>query len=158
MAGVNQGRTSNQSKMLFDCQTKGNSLKNSGTYGIRTSHVDTGSGSEDCIMGRDGQGGGCDSDHDGSDIGSNYIGSFSGVGVGSETGSGEDGSGDRVMNTSDSGAGGSGTGIAHTRGTGISGYSGGESRASVAPAAVVGHFTHKIVLSLLWLLRLLPFM
>ena len=91
-------------------------------------------------------------------ISSNYIGGCVGVGIGSETGSGEDGSGDRVMDTSDSGAGGGSSGIAHTRGTGISGYSGGESGASVAPAAVVGHFTHKIVLSLLWLLRLLPFL
>ena len=95
-------------------------------------------------MGRDGQGGGCSSGHDGSDIGSKYVGGCSGVGVGGETGSGEDGSGDRVMDTSDSGAGGGGSGIAHTRGTGNSGYSGGESGASVAPAAAVDHFTPKI--------------
>ena len=58
------------------------------------------------------------------------------VGAGGETGSGEDGSGDCVMDTSDSGAGGS----AHIRGTGNSGYSGGVSGASVAPAAAVDHF------------------
>jgi len=98
-------------------------------------------------MGRDGQGGGCSSGHDGSDIGSKYVGGCSGVGVGGETGSGEDGSGDRVMDTSDSGAGGGGSGIAHTRGTGNSGYSGGESGASVAPAAAVDHFTPKIDLN-----------
>jgi len=62
------------------------------------------------------------------------------VGAGSETGSGEDGSGDCVMDTSDSGAGGSASGIIHTRGTGNSGYSGGVSGASVAPAAAVDHF------------------
>jgi len=102
-----------------------------------------------CIMGGDGQGGGCNGSHGGSDISSNYIGGCSGIGVGSETGSGEDGSGDRVMDTSDSGAGGGGSGIAHTRGTGNtgSGYSGGESGASVAPAAAVDHFTPKIDLN-----------
>ena len=36
MAEVNQARTSNQSKTLFRWLTKGNSLKNSSTYGIRT--------------------------------------------------------------------------------------------------------------------------
>ena len=63
-------------------------------------------------------------------------------GAGGETGSGEDGSGDCVMDTSDSGAGGSASGITHTRarGTGNSGYSGGVSGASVAPAAAVHHF------------------
>ena len=55
------------------------------------------------------------------------------VGAGGETGSGDDGSGDCVMDTSDSGAGGSASGITHTRGTGNSGYSGGVSKASVAP-------------------------
>jgi len=64
----------------------------------------------------------------------------SGVGAGGETGSGEDGSGDCVMDTSDSGAGGSASGITHTRGTGNSGYSGGVSGASVTPAAAVDHF------------------
>jgi len=44
-------------------------------------------------MGGDGQDSGCDSGFDGSDIGSNYIGGFSGVVVGGETGSGKDGSG-----------------------------------------------------------------
>jgi len=127
-AGVNQGRTSNQSKTLFHWLTKGNSLKNSVTYGVKTNQVGAGSGGEDCIMGGDGQGG-CDSGHDGSNIGSNYIGRCSGVGFGGET----DRSGDRVMDTSDSGAGSGGSGIAHTRGTGNSGYSGGESGASVAP-------------------------
>jgi len=58
------------------------------------------------------------------------------VGAGGETGSGKDGSGDCVMDTSDSGAGGSASGIT----TGNSGYSGGVSGASVAPAAVVGRF------------------
>ena len=48
--GVNQGRTSNQFKTLFHLLTKGNSLKNSSTYGIRTSQVGVGSGSEDCII------------------------------------------------------------------------------------------------------------
>jgi len=33
--------------------------------------IRAGSGSEDCIMSGDGQGSGCDSGHDGSDIGSN---------------------------------------------------------------------------------------
>jgi len=64
----------------------------------------------------------------------------SGVGAGGETGSGEDGSGDCVMDTSDSGAGGNASGITHTRGTGNSGYSGGMSGASVTPAAAVDHF------------------
>jgi len=147
MAGVNQGRTSNQSKTLFHWLTKGNSLKNSSTYGMRTSQAGTGSGSKDCIMGGDCQGCGCDSGHDGSDIGSNYIGGCSGVGVEGETGSGEDESGDRVMDTSDSDAGGGSSGIAHTRGTGHSGYSGGESEASVDPATAVDHFTPKIDLN-----------
>jgi len=71
----------------------------------------------------------------------------SGVGAGGETGSGEDGSGDCVMDTSDSGAGGGGSGITHTRGTGNSGYSGGETGASVAPAAAVDHYTPKIDLN-----------
>ena len=62
------------------------------------------------------------------------------VGAGGETGSGEDGSGDCVMDTSDSGAGGSARGITHARGTGNSGHSGGVSWASVAPAAAVDHF------------------
>jgi len=48
-----------------------------------------------------------------------------------------------LTHTSDSGAGGGGSGIAHTRDTGNSGYSGGVSVASVAPAAVVDHFTPK---------------
>jgi len=64
----------------------------------------------------------------------------SGVGAGGETGSGEDGSGDCVIDTSDSGAGGSASGITHTRGTGSSGHSGGVSEASVDPAAAVDHF------------------
>ena len=64
----------------------------------------------------------------------------SGVGAGGETGSGEDGSGDCVVDTSDSGAGDSASGITHTRGTGNSGYSGGVSGASFAPAAAVDHF------------------
>jgi len=59
-------------------------------------------------------------------IGSNYISSCSRVGVGGETGSGEDGSGDCVMHTSERGAGGGGSGIVHTRGAGNSSYSGGE--------------------------------
>ena len=91
-------------------------------------------------MSGDGQGGSGDSGHDGSDIGSNYIGGCSGVGVGGETGSGEDGSGDCVMNTSDSCVGGSASGITHTRGTGNIGYSGGVLGASVAPTAVVDYF------------------
>jgi len=62
------------------------------------------------------------------------------VGAGGETGSGEDGSGDCVMDTSDSGAEGSASGITHTRGTGNSEYSGGVSGASVAPAVAVDHF------------------
>ena len=67
---------------------------------------------------------------------------FSEVGAGGETGSGEDGSCDCVMDTSDSGAGGShcASGITHIRGTGNSGYSGGVSGASVAAAAAVDHF------------------
>jgi len=72
-----------------------------------------------------GRGDGGDSGHDGSDIGSNYSGICSRVGVEGETGSGYDGRGDCVKNTSDSGAGGGGSGINHTRGTGNSGYSGG---------------------------------
>jgi len=122
MAGVNQARTRNQSKTMFHWLTKGNILKNSSTYGIRTSQVGAGSGSEDCIMSGEGQGSGYNSGHDGSVIGSNYIGGCSGVGVGGEMGSGEDRSGDRVMDTSDSGAGGGGSGITHTRSTGNSGY------------------------------------
>ena len=62
------------------------------------------------------------------------------VGAGGETGSGKDGSGDCVMDTSDSGAGGSVSGITHITDTGNSGYSGGESGASAAPAAAVDHF------------------
>jgi len=147
IAGVNQARTSNQSKTLFHWLTKGNNFKHNSTYGIRTSQVGAGSGSKDCIMGGDGQGGGCNSGHDGSDIGSNYVDGCSRVGVGGETGGGEDGSGNRVMDTSDSGAGGGGSGIAHTRGTGNSGYSGGDSWASVAAAAAVEHFTPKIDLN-----------
>jgi hypothetical protein len=125
---------------LFHWLTKGNSLKNSSTYGIRTIQVGADSGSEDCIMGGGGRGG---DGHDGSDIGSNYSGGCSGVGVGGVTGSGEDGSGNCVINTSDSGAGGGGSGITHTRGTGNSSYNGGVSGASVAPAAAVDHFTPK---------------
>jgi len=79
MAGVNQRRTSNQSKTLFHWLTKGNSLKNSSTHGVWTSQVGAGSGSQDCIMGGGGGGGGGDSGHDGSDIGCNYIGACSGV-------------------------------------------------------------------------------
>jgi len=71
----------------------------------------------------------------------------SGVGVGGETGSGEDGSGNCVMDTSDSGAGGSASGITHTRGTGNSGYSGGVSGVSVAPAAAVDHFNPRTELA-----------
>ena len=70
-----------------------------------------------------------------------------------ETSSGEDGSGDCVMDTSDSGAGGGG--IAYTKSTGNSGYSGGESGASAAPAAAGHHFTPKIdlnpVIAVVWL-------
>jgi len=91
-------------------------------------------------MGGSGRGGGVDNGHDGSDIGSNYHGVYSGVCAGVETGSGEDGSEDYIMDTSVSGAGGSASGIAHTRGTGISVYSGGVSGASVAPTAAVNHF------------------
>jgi len=137
MAGVNQGRTNNQSKTLFHWLTKGKSLKNSSTYGIRTSQVGAGSGSEDCIMGGDGQGGGCDSDHAGSDIGSNHISGRSRAGVGGETGSGRNGSEHRVMDTSASGARGGGSGITYTRVNGNSGYSGVESGASVAPALLL---------------------
>jgi len=50
MTGVNQGRTSNQSKTLFHKLSKGNSLKKSSTYGIRISRVSAGSGSVDCII------------------------------------------------------------------------------------------------------------
>jgi len=91
-------------------------------------------------MGRSGRGSGVDSGHDGSDIGSNYNSGCSKVSAGGETGSGEDGSGDCVMDTSDSGAGGSASNIAYTRGTGNIGYSDGVSGASVAPAAAVDHF------------------
>jgi len=140
VSGVNRGRTNNQSKTLFQWLKKGNSLKDSSTYGTRTSEVGEGRGSRDCMMGGSGRGGGIDSGHDGSDICSNYHGGCSGVGAGGETGSGKDGSGDCVMDTSDSGAGGSASGIAHTRGTGNSGYSGGVSGASVAPTAAVDHF------------------
>jgi len=41
--------------MLFHWLPKGNSLKYSSTYGIRTSQVGAGSGSEDCIMVRGGR-------------------------------------------------------------------------------------------------------
>ena len=92
-------------------------------------------------MGGDGQGSSCDSGHDGSNIDINYIRGCSGVGVGGEIGSIEDASGDHVMDTNDSGTGDGSRGIAHTRGTGNSSYSGGESGASVAPAAAVDHFT-----------------
>ena len=91
-------------------------------------------------MGGSGRDSGVDSGHDGSDIGSNYHGGCSGVDARGEIGSGKDGSEDCVMDTSDSGAGGSASGIAHTRGTGNSGYSGGVRGASVAPAAAVDHF------------------
>jgi len=137
MSGVNQGRTSNQSKTLFRWLPKGNSLKDSSTNSTRTSQVGAGSGGEDYIMGWGGRGGSVDSGHDGSDIGSNYNSDFSGVGAGGKTGSDDYGSGDHIMDTSDSGAGGSGSGIAHIRGTGNSGYSGGVSGASVAPIAAV---------------------
>jgi len=40
-------------KTLFHWLTKGNSLKNRSTSGIRTSQVSAGSSSEDCIMGGD---------------------------------------------------------------------------------------------------------
>jgi len=139
MSGVNRGRTNNHSKTLSYWLTKGNSLKDSSTYGTRISQVGAGSGSEDRIMGGSGRGGDIDSGHDWSDIG-NYNRGCTGVGAGGETGSGEDGSKDCVMDTSDSGAGGSGRGIAHTRGTGYSGYSGGVSGTSVTPAAAVKHF------------------
>jgi len=82
MSGVNRGRTSNQSKTLFQWLTKGKGLKDSSTYGTRTSQVGEGSGSKDCIMGRSGRGGGVDSGHDGSDIDSNYHCGCSGVGAG----------------------------------------------------------------------------
>ena len=98
-------------------------------------------------MGGNGQGGGCNSSHDGSDIDSNYIGGCSGAGVGGEMDSGEDDSGDYVMDTRDSGAGGCGSGITHTRGTGNSGDSGCESAASVAPALAVDHLIPKIDLN-----------
>jgi len=49
MAGVNQARTSNQPKTLFHWLTKGDSLKNSSTYGIRTSQFGAGICSKDCI-------------------------------------------------------------------------------------------------------------
>jgi len=65
------------------------------------------------------------------------------VGAGGETGSGEDGSGDCVMDTSDSGAGGSVSGITHTRLTGNSGHSGGVSGASVARDDVDGEHWRK---------------
>ena len=66
------------------------------------------------------QGGGCESGHGGNEIDSNlnYMGGCSGFNVGGETGSGEDGNGDRVMDTNESSAGGGGSGFAHTRGTG----------------------------------------
>ena len=51
------------------------------------------------------------------------------------------------MDTSDSSADGGGSGITHTRDTGNSSYSGGESGASVAPAAAVDHFTPKMDLN-----------
>jgi len=79
MAGVIQGKTGNQSKALFHCLTKGNRLKDSSTYGIGTSQVCAGSGSEDCIMGGGCRGGGGDSGHDRSDIGKNYSGGSSWV-------------------------------------------------------------------------------
>ena len=60
--------------------------------------------------------------------------------AGGETGSGDNGSGDCVMDASYSGG---GSGIDHTRGTGNSGYSGVVSGMSVAPAADVGQFTPK---------------
>jgi len=95
------------------------------------------------MTGGGGRGGGSDSGQDGSDIGSKCGGCCSGVGVGSETGSGEDGSGDcvQVMHTNDRGAGGGQSGITHTRGTGNSVYSSGVSGASVTPAAADGHVT-----------------
>jgi len=96
-AGVNQGGISNQSEMLFHWQTKGNSLKDSSTYGIRTSQLGAGSDSKDCIMGRGSRGGGSDSGHDRSDISSNYSSGCSGVGAGGETGSGEHGNRDCVI-------------------------------------------------------------
>jgi len=43
----------NYLKTLFHWLTKGNSLKNRSTSGIRTSQVSAGSSSEDCIMGGD---------------------------------------------------------------------------------------------------------
>jgi len=157
MAGVNQGGTSNQSKILFRSLTKSNSLQDSSTSGIRTSQIGASSGSEDCIMGGGGRGGGGDRGHDGSDIGSNHSGGCNGVGVGGETGSGEHGSEDCVVDTSEKGAGGgaSGNGITHTRGNGKNGYRGGVSGASVAPAVAVDHLTPVIDFapSLLWLLR-----
>jgi len=82
----------------------------------------------------------------------------SGVGAGGETGSGEDGSGDCVMDTSDSGAGGSASGIAHTRGTGNSGYSGGVSGQVLLPLLLlITSILAQISLpSSLWLRRPLP--
>jgi len=91
-------------------------------------------------MGGCGWDGSGDSGHDGSDIGSTYHGGCSGLGTWGETGSGGDGIGDCVMDMNGSGAGDSASGIAHTRGTGNSGYSGGVRGASVAPAAAVDHF------------------
>jgi len=91
------------------------------------------------MMGGSGRGSGIDSGHDGSDIGSNYHDGCR-VGAGGETGSGDNGSGDCVMDTSDSGAGRSASGTAHTRDTRSSSYSGGVSEASVAPATAVDHF------------------
>ena len=155
MEEVNQGGTSNQLKMLTDWLTKGNSLKDSSSYGIRTSQVGAGSVSENCIMVGGGQGGGGDSGHR-SDVGSNYSGGGSGVGVGDKTGSGEDGSGDCVMDmthhTSDSGGGGGSGGISHTRVIFNRGYGGGLTVASVAPTTAVGHFTPEISLQSLMLL------
>jgi len=107
-----------------------------------------------------GQGGGGDRSYDGNDIGINYIGGCSGVGVRGETGSGENGSGDCVMDTNDSGAGGSGSGIAHTRVTGNSGYSGDESgQVLLSLLLLITSLLRQIfILSLLWLLSPLPLM
>ena len=58
---------------------------------------------------------------------------WSEVGAGDETGSGKDGKGDCVMDTSVSGAGGSASGITHIRDTGNSGYSGGFEKGRGAP-------------------------
>jgi len=49
-----------------------------------------------------------------------------------------------LWNTSDSGVGGGGIAIAHTRGTGNSGYGGGVIGTSVAPAAAVDHIVSGI--------------